>query len=201
MTTYQFITANNEENRRGIVYLAISQEIETLAMSDTYGNYGQQVSPVDAGDYCELLTENAVKVANEYNQENDIDDVHVIGDIINAYDNHYLYDHISENCADADLEFQKSGLKGFNYWDGSNWATVSVDADYGDTSHKLIEDEELIQKLNKAIQDMEFVKEGFGKQTFKTDEYVIIQSQFADAFESYKIFPISEHEFLNEENN
>ena len=112
MSNYQFITAKNEENRRGIVYLAISQEIETLAMSDTYSNYGQQVSPGDAGDYCELLTENAVKLANEYNEENDDETRYVIGDIINAYNNSYLYDHLSENCSEGDLEFQKSGLKG-----------------------------------------------------------------------------------------
>ena len=201
MSTYQFITAKNEENRRGIVYLAISQEIETLAMSDTYGNYGQQVSPGDAGDYCELLTDNAVKLANEYNEENDDETRYVIGDIINAYNNSYLYDHLSENCSEGDLEFQKSGLKGFNYWDGSNWATVSVDADYGETSHSLVEDEELIEKLNKAIKDMEFVKEGFGLTTYKTDEYAIVQSHFQGAFESYEIFPIEGYDFLNIENN
>ena len=201
MTNYQFITAKNEENRRGIVYLAISQEIETLAMSDTYGNCGQKIDAGDAGDYCELLTENAVKLANEYNEENDDETRYVIGDIINAYNNSYLYDHLSENCSEGDLEFQKSGLKGFNYWDGSNWATVSVEADYGETSHTLIEDEELIEKLNKAIDEKEFVKEGFGTETYKTDEYVIVQSNFQGNFESYEIFPISEHDFLNEENN
>lgn len=210
MSNYQFITANNEENRRGTVYLAITQEIETLAMSDTYGGYGQKIDPADAGDHCVILTEKAVLVVNDaynehYSHEDDYSEYinkYQIGDIVSAYDFGYIYDAvINSELKYPDVEFQKSELKGFNYWDGSNWATVSVDADYGETSHTLIEDEALIEKLNQAIKDMEFVKEGFGTETYKTDEYVIVQSNFANHFESYEIFPISEHEFLNEENN
>lgn len=48
---------------------------------------------------------------------------------------------------------------------------------------------------------MVFVEEGFGTETYKTEEYVIVQSNYAGNFESYEIFPISEYEFLNEENN
>jgi len=208
MNKYQFITANNEDNRIGLVYLAISQEIETLAMSDTYCNYGQQIGADDAGDSVELLTDAAVKVANdayneEYSHEDDYDEYinkYQIGDNVSAYDFWSVYQSIiNSDLKYPDVEFHKSKLKGFNYWDGSNWATVSVDADFGETSHTLVEDEELIENLNKAIEEMEFVKEGSGTKTYKTDEYVIFTSQFSDHFESYEIYPISENRFLIEE--
>jgi len=189
---YAFIKSKDSERNNPI--LAISCEIETLAMSDTYGNYGQKVSPSDAGDYCLLLTQNAVKVANEYNEQNDNENSYVIDDVINAYEDRYLYNNLSESCKEGDLEFYKATLEGFNYYDGNNWATVSVDADFGETSHTFVKDEELIKKLNEAIESKEWVNDGFGTKTYQTDEFIIIDNFCQGHFESFEIYERDEYE-------
>lgn len=48
-----------------VSFFAVSANtIETLAISDTFGAYGQQISAADAGDSITLLTQAAVDAAN-----------------------------------------------------------------------------------------------------------------------------------------
>lgn len=187
MTTYQFIQKNYNDCSSN-PFLAISTSIEYLKLSDTYGNYGQAVQPEDAGDSIELKTIKSVEIANQVAEELELEDIFEIGSIINSFENSELYGNVFEQLSDEDYNGYFNMVEGFNYWDGSNWATVTVNTDIGESTHTLIDDEELISELNQAIEDAEFVSEEFGTRRYETEKYLIISSQFASHFESYEIY-------------
>lgn len=186
MATYQFIQKNYDDNSVS-PFLAIPTPLEDLKLSDTYSNYGQAVQPEDAGDSIELKSDKAVSVANQVAEELELDVHFEIESVINSYDNSELYDNVFKQLSNEDYTGYFNMVVGFNYWDGNNWATVTVKTDIGESSHTLIEDENLINELNQAIENSEFVSEGFGTKTYETDKYMIVNSQFA-SFESYEIY-------------
>lgn len=187
---YEFIKPNfgvyPERN-----WLAISKgRIETLNVSDTYDN-GQIISNSDAGDSIMLISEKAVKLANDkFNEDNEDEYINKfeIGDYVYDYDFGNEFDAVQGNCIDGeDFIFYKSTVKGFNFWNGHNWDTITVAVEDGEPSHELNEDQELENELNQVIENMFFIEEKHGKRIFETDEYIIIESAFADDFEAYEI--------------
>lgn len=187
---YEFIKPNfGDYPERN--WLAISKgRIETLNVSDTYGNNGQIISNSDAGDSLELISEKSVKFANDkFNEANEeYINKFKIGDFIYDYDFGNEFDAVQGNCIEGeDFVFYKSTVKGFNFWNGHSWETITVSVEEGEPSHELNEDEELENELNQVIENMVFVKESHGKRQFETDEYIIIESAFADDFEAYEI--------------
>lgn len=187
---YEFIKPNfGDYPERN--WLAISKgRIETLNVSDTYGNNGQIISNSDAGDSLELISEKSVKFANDkFNEANEeYINKFKIGDFIYDYDFGNEFDAVQGNCIEGeDFVFYKSTVKGFNFWNGHSWETITVSVEEGESSHELNEDEELENELNQVIENMVFVKESHGKRQFETDEYIIIESAFADDFEAYEI--------------
>lgn len=176
-------------------YEAISENrIETLNVSDTYDQYGQKISASDAGDHLELLTETAVELANDTWNEVDAEDEDyvvkfTIGDIVSAYENSDVYREITNNCEEeVDYNVFKSTCQGFNYWDGNNWRTIVTSSeDDGGVTHEIEDDEEIIARLEAAIENMEFEKEGFGTRTYRYADAIVVESQFSDAWEEYSI--------------
>lgn len=196
MKTYKFITENTYDNRPK-PYLAIgANRIETLNDSDTYTNYGQQVSAYDAGDNIELKSENAIEMANKIALELDLEKEFNVGSFISAFeDGSELYDEIKYSLTeDEDYVLYCSTLDGFNFWNGHNWQTVSVSCEFGEPSHELIDDEELEEELNNTIKESEFVKEGFGRKIYETDKYWIVDNYCEGHFEAYQIYNKEEFE-------
>jgi len=196
MKTYKFIQEKYPETNEVKPWLAISEDvIETLNDSDTYGNYGQKVSAYDAGDSIELRSQKAVNTANKTAKELELDQDFEIGSIVSAFDNIELYDNIIDDIEeDEDYLLYCSTSEGFNYWDGSNWKTVTVSSEVGEPSHELIDDEVLEKELNNAIEESEFVKEGFGRKVYETEKYWIVDSNFQNHFESYEVYNKDEFE-------
>lgn len=176
-------------------YEAISEgRIKTLNVSDTYDQYGQKISASDAGDHLELLTETAVKWANDTWNEHDAEgeDYVVkfqIGDIVSAYEHGMEYNKVVTQCEEEiDYNVFKSTCQGFNYWDGNNWRTIVTSSeDDSGVTHEIEDDEEIIARLEAAIENMEFEKEGFGTRTYRYADAIVVESQFSSAWEKYSI--------------
>ena len=196
MENYLFIRKNNQEGQEPI--LAVSPEIfKTMKMSDAYDDYGQHISPGDAGDSIELLSEKAVKVANEayndfhnYEGEEEVQKWSV-DDVINAYD----YDsegfdavaHNKELKEGKDYIYSAMTVKGYTYWDGHNWKTITIEQDIYEPTHEVITDKELVDELHEAIKNKEFFKDGFGQTIYKSGKWNLISSQFQGSFEDFAI--------------
>ncbi len=191
MKTYKFITENTFGENKRVPFLAISENaIETLKDSDTYdNNYGQIVSAYNAGDAIKLKSENAVEVADKIAHELELEETFEIGSFISAFDNIELYNNIIEELTeDEDYFGYFSTSKGFNFWDGSNWKTVTVSSEVGEPTHELLDDNDLENKLNQAIENSTFVNEGFGRRIYETEKYWIVDNNFQGHFESYEIY-------------
>lgn len=181
-------------------WLVVNQEVETLKVSDTYGNYGQKVDACDAGDSIELLSSKAVEIANRVALEYDEDaESFEIGDFISACDNNDIYDDVlaavSELKEFEDYTIWASTVEGFNYWDGSNWQTVTVSCEVGEPSHEILTDDDLIKELDEAIDEKSFIKEGFGTRIYESEKYYIVENSFASHFELYEIYDKEETDF------
>lgn len=197
MSNYIFLTKNFTEGPT--IYFAIpADKIETLNLSDTYDQFGQIISSCDAGDSIELLSEKAVAIANKELEnenegwENTEEDLYKIGAVISAYDSHHIYDTILEglekHCIEGeDFNAYKETVKGCTYWNGHNWQTVTVSKDYGEPSHSIIDDENLVAELNEAIENKEFEKERFGIKIYKAGGYVIVDNYCQGAWASYEL--------------
>lgn len=174
-------------------WLVVNQEVETLKVSDTYGNYGQKVDACDAGDSIELLSSKAVEIANRVALENDEDaESFEIGDFISACDNNDIYDNVlaavSELKEFEDYTIWASTVEGFNYWDGSNYQTVTVACEVGDPSHEVLTDADLIKELDEALDEKCFVENVFGAKVYETEKFYFVENMFASHFELYAIY-------------
>lgn len=211
METYMIIT--NRFNENGIdEYFAISKDrIETMKASETYDRFGQLVDEVDAGDYVCLLTQKAVdlanKIANEEREENhnnsdsdeefEKNEIYSLNDTVSAYDNRDIFTAIRE-LDETDFDHISEEVKGFNYWDGNNWKTVTIECEYNEPSHEVIE-EKLSVEINEAIENVEFTHSGFGVQVGKYNDWVVISSQWQGDFSAYTVmsredyYPVAEN--------
>jgi hypothetical protein len=83
---------------------------------------------------------------------------------------------------------------GFNYWDGSNWKTVTTQSDNEETNYSIVNDDLLTEELNEAIENRELEKESFGIKTYTSSEWVVFQSQYASDFETFSVISAMEYE-------
>lgn len=193
MSNYIFLTDNNRESET--IYFAIdSEKLETLNVSDTYDNYGQSVSPEDAGNGITLLSQKAVDIANQSYHDNhsDYDDTEIlqhfsVGDYLSAYENKEYSDLVGNTELKVDEDYSENfpTCKGFNYWDGSNWKSVIVDYEYGEANFEIVDNEDLSKRLNEAIQNKQFLKEGFGAKYYETEEFEIEYNYCQGTWASY----------------
>lgn len=179
MSDYTFLKPANDFE--GVYYAIPSERIETINVSDTYDQYGQSVSAEDAGDYIEILSQECADSVNE-----EFDESYEVGTHISAFSEGNEFYHIeSLFVEDVDYRVYRETIEGFNYWDGSNWKTIVVSGDY--PTHEIEEDEEIVKRLNDALENKQYVSDGFGIETYESDECVIELRQFSSAWETYTI--------------
>lgn len=194
--TYIFLT-EKDSNRQE--YFAISADrIETLNLHACYDQHGQEVGHYNAADYHFDNSESDAKIncleaiAEKFGIDISPLDIvedgegyvveHEDGEEIQRIEeiNVFVNEWLKENQNITTVE-------GFTYWDGHNWQTIITDdGDYpGIATHDVVDDEQLIAELNKAIEDREFVKEDFGKKIHEANGYTIISSLYASDWEAY----------------
>ena len=199
MSQFIFLTEANSEGQ--VVYFAIDAEkIKEIPESDTYDRFGQPISAGEAGNYLELKTQKAVDVANQayHDFHAEWDDTEVlqhfsIGDEILAYEDSNSYDSVVKSGTleeGVDYDVTSTWVKGFNYWDGSNWKSIIVEREHtgrDNTSHQILDDQELIARLNEVIENKKFVKSGFGKEVYQSGNWEIVVSNFQGSWATYEI--------------
>lgn len=179
-----FLTENFNEGH--VIYFAInSEKIETINVSDTYDKFGQRVDASTAGDSVDLITQEAADFANkEYDS-----DRYSMGDNISSWDDSILFDAIETKFPEGDenVTYNKDTIKGFNYWNGQNWRTVTTSWNFGEATHSIIDDKEIINELEKAIEEKEFREGAFGTRIYDGNGYVIINSRCVGDWAEYEI--------------
>lgn len=217
---YTFIQKIDNEDYRPNPILAISNEIETLNIADTYDQFGQTVGHENAGDYhfdnsyssaCDDCAEAIIDHFKEVNSvtfdDYDVSTLYLKnGGEINSCD----YDNFSddeeynktlqliidindfiENWRKENETFTK--CEGFDYWNGHNWRTVVTAIDFGEAEYEIIT--ENADKMNKAIENCKFIEETLGKEYYETEDFWIIRSAWQGDFESYQLFSKSDYDF------
>lgn len=187
-------SADRSEHRDNPRWWAISKDrIETLNVSGSYDQFGQSISSRDAGDYLEIISQAAADVANETWNEPDAEGSDFVtrfkvGDNVSAYEYELEFDEIITQCEEGvDYKLERTKFSGFNYWNGSNWKTIVTSAPDGNETHEIESDEEIVARLNEAMENEEFIKEGFGTKTYRYKDAEITYSQFSSAWEYCEI--------------
>lgn len=215
METYTFIKSTDSENYPNPIY-AISLDIEELVLSDTYDQFGQKIGHDNAGDYSihnsysdaeyycikELIEKFKLKFVDEDNNEDNNDYLHqqltIQGGKINL-ENFEDEDIINfdEKAINAFIKkweeknAEYNTVEGFNYWDGRNWQTVIVEDNVFDRpTHKIIEND----SLESEIDSKEWIKDGFGKKLYESENYWIIQNYCQGSFSAYELYAKEEYD-------
>ena len=206
----QFIFLTEADNQGPATYYAIPEgKIETLNEFETYDRYGQQIGHEAAGDYhidneqspakqdciaaiqekfghsVSIDYKNGVEVIDNTETDEWISeqvDPAVAGEFISEI-NSFISEWVEENST-------ITTLRGFDYWDGSNWRTVVVEREHtgrDNTSHQILDDEELIAELNEAIENKKFMKSGFGKEVYQSGNWEIVVSNFQGSWASFEV--------------
>lgn len=196
---YTFLkSADRYEHRDNPMWWAVSSDrIESLAVSDSYDQFGQKISPSDAGDYLDLISDAAVSLANEidanygdveYEDEAARPIRFKLHSVVSAFDDHDIFSQIVEKLEEGrDYRLEETQFEGFNFWDGSNFKTIVVSSFDDNNTHEIEEDESIIARLNAALENGELVSEGFGTKTFRYQDAEIKYSQFQAAWEYAEI--------------
>lgn len=160
-------------------------EIELLNVSDSYDPNGIRISASEAGDYIMLETKAAANEATRtYRELHNSVKSYNIHDIVSAHDEWELYDELmdSTNLVEGvDYSLYKENVRGFNYWDGHNWRTVTVSGEY--PTHEVETDEEIIQQLNEAFDNKIFVEDEWGFELYEYEDITIKISHFASSWD------------------
>lgn len=197
MEKYIFLTKTQPDSPK-VEYFAIAEsQIEELYVSDTYSMYGHQITPAEAGDYLEILSEKAVSLANKayHDEYADYDDTEIvqhfsIGCSISAYDYSQVYDNIvsSELVESEDYVVFKNGCQGFNYWNGQDWNTILVQHDENDClDWEIVKDKKLVKRLRIAITAMTYKSKGSGVNYYQYGNTKIAESFWQGSWESYSL--------------
>lgn len=211
MSNYIFLTENFNEGPT--CYYAISgNRIETLNLFSTYDQHGQIVGHTNAGDYhlanseggyaltdcIKAISEkfgidyNNIKMVNEGDDEFNIE----AGD-----GEEYGFDEAAVNAFIKEWREKNESLtevKGFTYWDGHNFKTITTGVDDGEPTHNILDDEELTRDLNAAIENKSFEKAGFGCEVFSHDKWVIIDSNWQGTWEAFEIMSREDYEYIQQ---
>lgn len=175
-----------------VIYCVDEDRFQTIPLSETYDDYGQLVGSYNAGDSIELITQEAVNVANKIiNQNFDDESVKIAGDIISAYDHSSLYNDVKNGISnlveDVDYHLYQTTIKGFNCWDGSNFKTVVIETEIGEPEYTQLFDEKLTKELLQAIEGKSFVRDGFGKTYYEHNDWTIVDNYCQGHWANYEI--------------
>lgn len=215
MSNYIFLKENFSEGPDR--YFAISKEtIETLNVADTYDNYGQLIGHHDAEDYHignseSSATRDCLQVVTQKFDLNNSEEIL----IVEVDDDDFMVDDLYGENQQFNTEETKSEInafikewrkenenlnacEGFTYWDGHNYKTITTSADFGETSHSLVKDDELTKELNEAIDNLSFEKEGFGCKIYTHEDWVIIDSQWQGTWAAYELMKADDYGDLEE---
>lgn len=151
---YVFITSDKVQYEQNeTVYHAVSEtKIATINYSDTYTSFGQGIDHDDAGDWATIKKQEAVEKINQWLIDEEIDRKVSVDETLYAYEERNELFRFAIGLEGVELEYVT--VKGFNYWDGHNHASVIVEADW-DTNYSLENDEEINAFLNRAIEGMQ----------------------------------------------
>lgn len=188
MSNFTFITENNTGNET--IFAIDADKITELNLSDTYDGFGQKNGAADVGDYICLTADNAEKLnkwcthhTDELEDEEGTIYAWVEGEIIESGD--FRFDMFNEVVSDDSKE--KQTCQGFTFWNGHNWKTITTELEHGEPTHIVIKDAELIEKLNTAIENREFEKEGFGTKTYRFEDVEMVNNFCQGSFSAYEI--------------
>lgn len=198
--SYTFIKKRFNDAYTPTPVLAISNEIETLNLADTYDDFGQQVGHSDAGDYSIHNSDysdayhdmiKAVRESFSINEDvefdidvNDLTATEEIG--VNAEE----LKSFCEKWREDNETFNT--VKGFDHWDGHNWKTIVTEIEFGEASHDVVAENE--DGMNTAIEDCEFIEDSHGKKYYDSEDFWVVKSAWQGDFESYQLFPKSEYD-------
>jgi len=194
-----FLKLANDENREKKHFAIEESKMETLNVCESYDQYGQKIGPDDAGDYLEILTQEAADKANEI--KNNFDDYDTtapddeapkprfsIGDNVLAYNDRDIFLALVEEFEDEkEIRIHRTKFQGFVYHDGHNWRTVSVSTIDDDNEYELEGNEEIIARLNEALENKEEHSTGPGKVTYRYKDAEIVKSSWPGNWEQYTI--------------
>lgn len=204
---YLIIRENSNLNNDPVTpYLLVAKsQIETIAVSDTYDRFGQEITRGDAGDSMTLNTLKAVDVANDEwndffsNEEgHEYTEYFELGDNISAYDYCDEYDAVVTKCeSDKDYTLYQETSKGFNYWDGNNWKTVTIQVEHGEASHEVV-DNEIVEIISIEFATKEFVEDVKGYQRYVSQNgWEFVHSKWSGDFESCTVYSPEMQEYRN----
>lgn len=182
-------------------YFAVSEDkIEPLRSSQTYDDFGQKVGTDKTGDAITFSSQAAADLATKIAREQDEDaEAFAVGDNINGYDNADIFDSVEEAFGelkegeDYALDYQE--VKGFDYWSGSNWRTVVVEAEHYESRYAEVYDKKLIADLEKAIEDMELTEQRAGAKIYRGGNYQITESFWQGTWAEYELIPLDEIDY------
>ena len=181
-STTAIVIRNNADDT---LYIVEASNFETVAISDTYDQYGQKVEAGNAGDHLVILSEKAATIAAEEAEKE-----FAVNEIVAAFDNSTAYDAIvnhADTVEGTDYELYRDTCKAYNYWNGNNWRTISIQMDNAEPTHTQLSDEEAAPILA-AYEAAEFPHEyQSGYKVSEQDGYTFTKSQFAGAFYSAEV--------------
>lgn len=143
--------------------IATTQETKHLFIYDTYDEKVLVAKPewFKTMPACELYNQYGIPVDNDHEQDPDGEE----GDMIC-------------NCGQ---------VRAYNYFNGSNWQSVVIDADY-DLRYEEITDEEEIAKYENALAAMEFDNDRqTGYTVYTAPGFRIVESIWQGAWELFTI--------------
>jgi len=119
-----------------------------------------------------------------------------ISETFTEYGNPVEVEYPCEYCDDCDEDCEGSceecafsipTVRAYNFFNGSNWQSVIIEAEDHEPRYAQITDTALIADYEKALDEMRFLTDRGGVKTFYTSEYKIQKSLYARAWELYTI--------------
>lgn len=191
----KIIKSNSEENAK---LLLVGEIFETLNMSDTYAEYGMQISAEDAGDSIEVL-----KDVNNFVWDGSYKTTLAKDDIITAFSDPELYRYLNNKYKGTDNEyfqFHKETVLGYTYHNGQIWKTITVDQPNGEPSHQIMEGE-LFDQIIAEYENAKQIDEGFGLKILQSKNFVYTESNFTGDFELATVETIEEYQYRLQQNS
>jgi hypothetical protein len=209
MSTYIFLTENYNEGPT-TYYAIAADKIEALNLSETYDQHGQLVGHTNAGDYhldnlegTAAIEDCKTAIADKFGIDYDNINIENVGDdtfkIVAGYGEEYGFDEAAVNAFIKEWREENESLtdvKGFTYWDGHNWKTVTTSINFGEPSHSIVDDEKLIAELNEAIENKSFEKSGFGCEVYSYENWMVIDSNWQGTWSAFEIMSMEDYEYM-----
>lgn len=195
MEKFIFLTKNNSDSLETIYYAIPESQIEDMDMADIKDEFGQRMGSEVAGDGITLLTIEAALAADKaWNDFHSTEEDHVytekfsIGDYISAYEYSLVFEAVINNC-NTGVDYEESFYKaqGFSYWNGHNHVSITIDQDFGEPTHLLVQDKALIKRLRNAISKKQPCGKSFGINHYKYGSIEIDNNYCQGSWATYEI--------------